>query len=61
MEVYADAGFKSLPDGVSSSGGQVVLMRNSNTNATCVLNWEARKLRRIVTSSTTAETNSGFE
>ena len=56
MEVYADAGFKSLPDKVSSCGGQVVFMRNSQTSASCVLSWKARKLRRIVTSSTAAET-----
>ena len=56
MEVYADAGFKSLPDGVSSCGGQVVLMRNSANDRACVLSWKARKLRRIVTSSTAAET-----
>ena len=56
MEVYADAGFRSLPDCVSSCGGQVVLLRDSITNHACVLSWRGRKLRRIVSSSTAAET-----
>ena len=56
MEVYADAGFRSLPDGVSSCGGQVVTIRDSNSNNTCVMSWRGRKLKRIVTSSTAAET-----
>ena len=56
MEVYADAGFRSLPDGVSSCGGQVVVMRDASSNNACVLSWRGRKLKRIVTSSTAAET-----
>ena len=49
-------GFRSLPDGVSSCGGQVVTIRDSKTNKTCVMSWRGRKLKRIVTSSTAAET-----
>ena len=56
MEVFADAGFQSLPDHMSSCGGQVVFVRDSDTNFACVLSWKARKLRRVVTSSTAAET-----
>ena len=54
MDVYADAGYKCLPDEVSSCGGQVVLMRNVRT--ACVLSWRGRKLKRIVTSPSAAET-----
>ena len=56
MDVYADAGYKCLPDEVSSCGGQVVLMRNMKSNAACVLSWRGRKLKRIVTSPSAAET-----
>ena len=56
IDVYADAGFKSLPDGVSSCGGQVILVRETNSNAACVISWRGRKLKRIVTSSSAAET-----
>ncbi len=56
IDVHADAGFKSLPDGVSSCGGQVILVKDSNSNAACVVSWRGRKLKRIVTSSSAAET-----
>ena len=56
MEVYGDAGFRSLPDKISSCGGQAVILRDSTTNHACVLNWKGRKLRRVVNSSTAAET-----
>jgi hypothetical protein len=56
IEAFADAGYRSLPDGVSSCGGQVVIIRDSKSNCACVLSWRGRKLRRIVTSSTAAET-----
>ena len=56
LEVFGDAGFRSLPDKVSSCGGQVIILRDSSTNHACVLNWKGRKLRRVVTSSTAAET-----
>ena len=56
VDAYADAGFKSLPDQVSSCGGQVVFIRDIETNKTCTISWKGRKLRRIVTSSTAAET-----
>ena len=56
IEAFADAGYRSLPDGLSSCGGQVVVIRDSKSNSACVLSWRGRKLRRIVTSSTAAET-----
>jgi hypothetical protein len=55
IEAFGDAGHRSLPDGVSSCGGQVVVIRDDSNNA-CVLSWRGRKLKRIVTSSTAAET-----
>ena len=56
IDAYADAGFKSLPDHVSSCGGQVVFIRDIESNKTCTISWKGRKLRRVVTSSTAAET-----
>ena len=56
IEAFADAGFRSLPDQVSSCGGQVILVRDTNTNNACVMGWKGKKLKRIVTSSTAAET-----
>lgn len=55
IEGHGDAGYKSLPDKVSSCGGQVIVVRDTQSNASCVLNWRGRKLRRIVNSSTAAE------
>ena len=55
MEVYGDAGFRSLPDKISSCGGQAVILRDSTTNHACVLNRKGRKLCRV-NSSTAAKT-----
>ena len=52
---YGDAGFRSLPDKTSSCGGQVVVIKNRETGAACVVSWRSRKLKRIVNSSTGAE------
>ena len=56
IDAYADAGYRSLPDKVSSCGGQVVVIRDTLSKTACVLSWRGRKLKRIVTSSTAAET-----
>ena len=55
LEGYGDAGFKSLPDNVSSCGGQVLLLTNQKNGISCVLDWKSKKLKRVVTSSTAAE------
>ena len=55
LEGFGDAGFKSLPDKVSSCGGHVLLISNRNTGKACVLTWKAKKLKRVVSSSTAAE------
>ena len=52
---YGDAGFRSLPDKTSSCGGQVIVIKNRETGAACVVSWRSRKLKRIVNSSTGAE------
>ena len=52
---HGDAGYKSLPDKVSSSGGHVILICNKTKGLSCVVNWRSRKLKRIVSSSTAAE------
>ena len=55
LQGYGDAGYKSLPDDISSCGGQVVLIVNKKRDLKCVVCWRSRKLRRVVSSSTAAE------
>ena len=55
LEAYGDAGFKSLPDKVSSCSGSVLLLTNSATKSASVLSWKSNKIRRVVKSSTAAE------
>ena len=55
IEGHGDAGYKSLPDKVSSCGGQVISVKNKTTGAQCVVSWRSKKLKRVVTSSTAAE------
>ena len=52
---YGDAGIKSMPDKLSSCGGQVVLVANEKKGVGCVLNWRSKKLTRIVVSSLAGE------
>ena len=52
---YGDAGIKSLPDKLSSCGGQVVLLGNAKKNKACVLHWKSKKLVRKVVSSLAGE------
>ena len=56
LEGFGDAGFKSLPDKVSSCGGHVLLLSNRSTGKACVLKWKSKKLKKVVSSSTAAET-----
>ena len=56
VEAYGDAGFRTLPDNVSSCGGQVVLIHDIESNKVCTISWKGRKLKRVVTSSTAGET-----
>ena len=55
MDAYGDAGYKSLPDKVSSCGGRAIFVTNRRTNMACLVSWRSKKLKRIVASSTTAE------
>ena len=52
---YGDAGIKSMPDKLSSVGGQVILVANARKNLACVLNWRSKKLTQIVVSSLAGE------
>ena len=52
---YGDAGIKSMPDKLSSVGGQVILLVNTCTNLACVLSWRSKKLVRKVVSSLAGE------
>ena len=52
---HGDAGIKSMPDKISSVGGQVIMIVNKKTNKACVLGWRSRKLKRKVISSLAGE------
>ena len=52
---YGDAGFKSLPDKVSSCGGHVEMISNEKRGISCITSWRSKKLKRVVSSSTAAE------
>ena len=52
---HGDAGYRSLPDKVSSCGGQVISVENQKTKAQCVVSWKSKKMKRVVSSSTAAE------
>ena len=55
LEGFGDAGFQSLPDKLSSCGGQVLLISNRTIGKACILKWRSKKLKRVVSSSTAAE------
>jgi hypothetical protein len=52
---HGDAGIKSMPDKLTSVGGQVIQVVNKETNKACVLGWRSRKLKRKVISSLAGE------
>ena len=53
--VYTDAALANLCDGVSSMGAHLVLLVARNGRCS-VLDWQAKKIRRVVTSTLEAET-----
>ena len=53
---HGDAGIKTLPDKMTSCGGQVILLCNMLTDMCCVLLWRSKKIVRKVTSSLAGET-----
>lgn len=52
---YGDAGIRSMPDKLSSVGGQVILLADTSRGLACVLNWRSKKLVRKVVSSLAGE------
>ena len=52
---YGDAGIRSMPDKLSSVGGQVIMITNVSKGQACVLNWRSKKLVRKVVSSLAGE------
>ena len=52
---YGDAGIRSMPDKLSSVGGQVILLADCAKGLACVLNWRSKKLVRKVVSSLAGE------
>ena len=55
LEGYGDAGFKSLPNKLSSCCGYVILLTNKKMDRSSILDWKSNKIRRVVASSTSAE------
>ena len=55
LVVFSDASHSNLPDGVSSAGGFIIFLVDSESNC-CPLFWESRKIRRVVKSTLAAET-----
>ena len=53
---FGDAGVKSMPDKITSVGGQVKLLCDVKTNKCCVLGWKSKKIKRKVISSLAGET-----
>ena len=53
--VYTDAALANLSDGVSSMGAYLVLLVDLDRRCS-VLNWQGKKIRRVVTSTLEAET-----
>ena len=53
LEVYSDAGFCFLPDGISSTQGQGILLRGHKQ--CCVLDLSSVKIKRKVSSTLEAE------
>ena len=52
---YGDAGIRSMPDKLSSVGGQVIMITNAVKGKACILNWRSKKLVRKVVSSLAGE------
>ena len=52
---FGDAGIRSMPDKLSSVGGQVILLADCSKDLACVLNWRSKKLVRKVISSLAGE------
>ncbi|KAK3896091.1 hypothetical protein Pcinc_000222 [Petrolisthes cinctipes] len=59
IECFSDASFANLPDSVSQ-GGVVIFIRDSNGRR-CPVFWQSRKIRRVVKSTLSAETQALLE
>ena len=54
LQLFADASFNNLPKG-GSKAGQIILLTDDKNN-TCLLYWNSSKIKRVVRSTTAAET-----
>jgi len=54
LVVYSDASHANLPDGVSSAGGHLILLVGCDEKS-CILTWSCNKIRRVVKSTSAAE------
>ena len=52
---HSDAGIKSMPDKATSVSGHVIMLCNSISNISCVLNWKSKQIKRKVASSLAGE------
>ena len=55
MDVFCDASWGNLPDGVSSAQGHVIFLTGEN-HKSCPLAWTSNKIKRKVSSTLAAET-----
>ena len=55
IEVYCDASWGNLPDGVSSAQGHVIYL-SDGSGKSCPLSWSSNKIKRKVSSTLAAET-----
>lgn len=51
--MFSDASHANLPDGASSAGGHVIFLVGERNS--CILNWCSKKIKRVVRSTTAAE------
>ena len=52
---YSDGSLKSMPNKITSTGGQTLILVNVKTGKATVLDWKSKQLKRIVHSSLGAE------
>ena len=58
--LYTDASFGNLNEGVDSTGAYILFLVNPNNGKCAPLDWRANKIKRVVTSTLSAETLSLF-
>ena len=55
IEVYTDAALRNLNNGEGSTGAYILFARNEDTNNSLPIDWQTKKIKRVVHSSLAAE------